>query len=83
MTHMAAGQALGYLAPPCLGVANEKAGGAMVPEAHCGTGLVADLFEEQLSLPQQSLGNNQVGGSSLEETGQEIGLCSCANAHNT
>jgi hypothetical protein len=54
-------QALGYLAPAELGVANEKAGGAMALDAVCRAGLVADLLKEDKSLLQQILGGNRVG----------------------
>ena len=45
MTGLAAGQALDYLTPTCLGVASEKARLPLIPDAHCRAGLVADLFE--------------------------------------
>jgi hypothetical protein len=42
---LAADQALGNLTPTCLGVAGEKARHSVNPDAHCRSGLVADLFE--------------------------------------
>jgi hypothetical protein len=60
---LAEDQALGYLAPASLGVADEKAGGAMGQDAVRDAGLVADLLEEDKSVLQQTLGGNRVGST--------------------